>query len=126
MNTQESKLLEDVKAYISRNPSGIPAFLDAIRDGMDAWKKEVETHLESSAYLGMTAAMQLPKNMKHWNHENRTHATCARLIAVGLGLNRRKGASGIELDLVDFVRKADEHALEDALRHYETLGHPRV
>ena len=117
----DEDLLKALTARIARNPKTIvPRVLDAISAGMDAWSAAVQKHLDHQADFAITSGLSLPPRASSWKVGK--HGALARLTAVGWGLNRRKAGSRIEIELVEFVRKADAADPEDAANHYDILN----
>jgi hypothetical protein len=118
----DDKLLGKLAERIERNPDIIPKVLDAVKKGMAAWEATVQRRLDRHADLAISSALGLPARMRNWSKDNHGHRAFARLVAVGWGLVRRKPSSGLEKDLVKFVRDADAADPDDAASHYKTIG----
>jgi hypothetical protein len=118
----DKQLLDNLEARIRENPDIVPKVLKAVQEGMAGWEARVQARLNHHADLAITSALGLPARIKDWRTQNHGHRSMARLVAVGWGLVLRKASSALEIDLVDFVREADEWDPEAARTHYNTIG----
>lgn len=119
--TEDEKLIKTLRARIASNPNLIPQVLGAVSDGMAAWERRVKIDLDSKADLAITAALNLPSDLKRLNSKNHFHRSLARVVAVGMGLVLRKPSNGVEHAIRDFVLESDQEDPESARTHYEII-----
>ena len=120
-NDRDKKLLETLEARIENNPDIVPLVLEAVKKGMAGWEGRVQRRIDHHSDLAISSALGLPARIRDWSTKNHGHRSFARLVAVGWGLVRRKASSGLEIELVNFVRAADAEDPENAAGHYKTI-----